>query len=425
MAHALLGNSYANTMQPELSIPSLDTAYRLRNHATEHERFFIDFSYDIQVTGNLQKARETAELWSQAYPRDPSPHGLVPFVDQSLGKYEASIEESKKCLALNIDHVFGYNNIAWSYLFLNRPAEAEKTIQQATGRKLYNPEFLIIRYYAAFLRGDATGMASALQQGRDKSGVEDWMFQQESAVQAYSGRLDQARTMSRRAIELAMQTEQKDRAALYEAGAGVREAFFGNAQEAQHRAANALGISKSRDVEYGAGIALAISGEVPRAEALAGDLEKRFPEDTIAKFTYVPTLRAQLALTRKDPAKAIDLLKSTGPYDLAIPGSWSGFFGNLYSSYVRGEAFLANQQGAEAAAEFQGIIDHPGIVFADPVGPIARIGLGKAWALAGDKAKAKAAYQDFLTLWKGADQNVTVLNQVKAEYAGLTGLHTR
>jgi hypothetical protein len=182
-----------------------------------------------------------------------------------------------------------------------------------------------------------------------------------------------------------------------------------------------LELSKDRDVEYGAAFALALSGESSRSQTLANDLERRFPEDTSVRFTYVPAIRAVLALNHGEPSRAIELLQIAVPYDLGAPlcGAPPGFFGMFYPVYVRGQAFLAAHQGAEAAAEFQKILDHRGMVVSDPIGALARVQLGRAFALSGDKTKAKTAYQDFLTLWKDADPDIPILKQAQAEYAKL------
>jgi tetratricopeptide (TPR) repeat protein len=172
-------------------------------------------------------------------------------------------------------------------------------------------------------------------------------------------------------------------------------------------------------VKYGAAFALALAGDLAGSETLTNELEKQSPEDTFVRFTYVPVLRALAALHHGKTSQAIEFLQPATPYDLAVPGSWFGFFGNLYPVYVRGQAYLAAQQGAQAAAEFQKILDNRGIVFADPVGAVARLQLGRAWAIAGDHTKAKAAYQDFLALWKDADPGIPILQQAKAEYARL------
>jgi tetratricopeptide (TPR) repeat protein len=212
-----------------------------------------------------------------------------------------------------------------------------------------------------------------------------------------------------------------EKVALYESGAALWEAFFGNMPAARQTALRALVISKNRDVQYGAAFALALAGDSDRAQDLANDLEKRYPEDTAARFSYVPAIRALLALNHGQPPKAIELLQIAAPYDLAGPPSAAppGYFGMFFPVYVRGLAHLAAHQGVEAAAEFQKILDHPGIVISDPIGALAHLQLGRAHVLSGDTAKAKAAYQDFLTLWKDADPDIPVLKQAKAEFAKL------
>jgi predicted Zn-dependent protease len=220
--------------------------------------------------------------------------------------------------------------------------------------------------------------------------------------------------MSRKAVDLAQQA-QAETAALYQAAAAVREALFGNVAEARRSAAAALQLSKGRDVEYGAAFAMALTGDSSRALTLANDLEKRFPENTSVRSTYLPVLRALLG-----PANATETLQAAAPYELGVPLCWfNGTFGALYPVYVRGEAFLAAHQGAQAASEFQKILDHRGIVASDPIGALAHLQLGRAYAVSGDRVKAKAAYQDFLTLWKDADPDIPILQQAQAEYAKL------
>jgi len=226
--------------------------------------------------------------------------------------------------------------------------------------------------------------------------------------------------MSRRAADLAQQAGQRERAATFEAGAAVWDALFGNTPEARQRAAAALELSKGRDVEYAAAFALAVAGESKRAQTLANDLEKRFPEDTSVQFNYLPALRALFALNHHEPQKAVEMLQIAVPYELAVPGvDFNAFFGGFYPVYLRGEAYLSAHQNAEAAAEFQKILDHRGIVGCDPIGALAHLQLGRAFALSGDKTKSRTAYQDFLTLWKDADPDIPILQQAQAEYAKL------
>jgi tetratricopeptide (TPR) repeat protein len=224
--------------------------------------------------------------------------------------------------------------------------------------------------------------------------------------------------MVRRAMELGQQGGQEERASIFAAGAAVWESLFGNLPLARKRATEALALSKSRDAEYAAAFALAVAGDSSRSQALANDLQNRFPDDTCVRFTYVPTLRALLALKRGDPAQAIELLQTAATYELAVPAvDYYFYFGGLYSAYVRGEAYLALKQGVDAVGEFQKVITHQGIVAGDPVGALARLGLARAYELQGDTAKSRAAYQDFLALWKDADPDIPILKQAKAEYA--------
>jgi tetratricopeptide (TPR) repeat protein len=338
---------------------------------------------------------------------------------QNLGKYERSIQLSRRALDINPDFPPDYPNLAWSYLFLERYGDAENTIRQAAERKISVPDLLVLAYVIAFYKNDRVAMESSLKVAKDSTEASDWITYIEGSVLAYSGQLQPARGRIRQAVNLSQQAHQPERAATFEAGAAVREAFFENFSEARQRARRALEISRSRDVEYGAAFALAFSGDEAGSRALAGDLAKRFPEDTCVKFTYLPVYRALLALNHHDSTGAIEQLQAAAPYDLVVPCSWFGIFGNLYAPYVRGQAFLAEHRYAEAIAEFQKILDHPGIVFTDPVRVVARLQLGRALRLAGDKNKARTAYEDFLALWKNADPEIPLLKEAKGEYAKL------
>jgi tetratricopeptide (TPR) repeat protein len=421
MAYAFLGRNYGDLGESVLSAESTSKAWQLRDRASDREKFFVTVTYHRQVTGNLEKARETCELWTQTYPRDVDAHGMFSgFTSQGSGRYEKSIEEAKKAIGIDPDFVPGYNNLAFAYVCLDRLGEAENTLRRAAERNLEIPDLLLLRYYIAFLKGDKTAMEREVALSQGKAGAEDWVAHSEALVLARSGQLQLARKTSRRAVDLAQQAGQRERAAVYETGVAVWEALFGNASAARQSAMEALELSKARDVEYGAAFALALAGDFSRSQALASDLERRFPEDTPVRFGYLPTLRGLLAISHGKPSDAIELLQVAVPNELAVPPiSFFGFFGSLYSADVRGEAYLAVHQPAQAAAEFQKILGHRGLVLADPVDALARLQLGRAFALSGDRAKAKAAYQDFLTLWKDADPDVPILQQAKAEYAKL------
>jgi eukaryotic-like serine/threonine-protein kinase len=421
LAYAHLGLMYSEIGESALAMESTTKAYHLRNHASDPEKLFISANYDRQVTGNLEKAEQILELWTQTYPRDPrAPALLSGFVTQGAGKYEESIEEAKKAIAIDPDFSPPYVNLAFSYFFLDRFEEAESTMQKISEDKQDIPELLLLQYYITFINGARAAMDRELARAHGRPGVEDWMLHSESLVLARSGQLEQARSMSRRAVNLADLSGQRERAAAYEASVAVWQGFCGNVSVARHKATEALKLSNGRDVEYAAAFALARSGDSSRSQSLANDLEMRFPEDTSVRYIYLPTLRALLQLHRGDPAKAIELLERSVPYELASSGiSFNFFFGGLYPAYVRGEAYLAAHRGREAAAEFQKVLDHRGILFGDPVGALARLQLARAYVLMADTTRAKTAYQDFLNVWKNADGDIPILQQAKTEYASL------
>jgi tetratricopeptide (TPR) repeat protein len=313
-----------------------------------------------------------------------------------------------------------YLNLGYANLYLERMREAEAAIQRLSARQQEIPDLWLARYHLAFLKGDQAGMDAEATRATGKPGAEDSMLHTEAMVSAGSGRVQMARGMSRRAVDLARQAGERERAALFAAGAAVWEGFVGNAPAARRGATAALELSKGRDAEYGAAFALALAGDFSRSQSLADDLARRFPEDTTVQVNYLPALGGLFELNRGSPRNAMERLQAAVPYDLALPGTaLFGYYGALYPVYVRGLACLAGHQGAEAAAEFRKILDHRGLVLVDPVGAMARLELGRAFVLLGDVNKAKTAYQDFLTLWKGADPDIPILKQAKAEYGKL------
>ena len=419
MAHGFLGRLYADIGETVLSQKSMTRAFELRDRISDRERLFIMMNYQRLVAGNQEKAHEAATLWANTYPRDARPRGLLSAIDMELGKYESSIEEARKSIELDRHFPFGYLNLAWAYVYVARLDDAVNTLQEAATRKVEYSQLIVVRYFIAFLRHDEVEMQRAAKLGSERPDVADWLSHAESTVLASSGRLARARQMSDRAVQLAQRSALAERAALYEASAAVREALFGNAPEANRHALAARQLSGARDVEWGAALAWGLSGKAAEALTLTNDLERRFPEDTHVRFRYVPMLRALVALDAKKPSKTLDLLPAAAPYDLAMPASWPGFFGTLYPAYLRGMACLAADRGSEAAAEFRTILDHPTLVLSDPVATVARLQLARALAMAGDLAKARAAYESFLTLWNDADPDIPILVRAKAEYRRL------
>jgi tetratricopeptide (TPR) repeat protein len=420
LAYAYLGIMENDIGEFGLAVENHRKAYELRDRASEPEKYSITVVYHKDVTGNIDKAIEACRLWIQAYPRMELPHDMLAgMILPVIGQYEKVVEEANEAVRLNPDVSIGYFLLGSGYIALNRLDEAKATYAQARERKQDVPTFYIGLYQIAFLQNDAAGMARQMAKVTGLPGWEDQMLALDGDTVAYSGRLKDARELSRRAMDTAERAGEKDPPAMYLATSGLREAWFGNAEEAQRRVALALKRSASRDVLYFAALAFAYSREDARARALADDLGKRFPEDTIVQFNYLPTLRARLALNKRDASEAIESLRTAAPYELGVSTSCPFTWTPMYPVFVRGEAYLAARQGSEAAAEFQKILNHPGVVLNQPIGAFAHLGLGRAYVLQNDTAKAKAAYQDFLTLWKQADADIPVLQEAKAEYMKL------
>ncbi len=422
-AHAHLGLVYSNIQESVLSAASASTAWKWRNRASDPERFFIDFNYYREVTGNLEKAFQTLESWAETYPRgaNPDPRDLMGGLSAiGTGRFEITIEQGKRTIASQPDAFVGYGSVIGGSFFMGRFAEAEDGLRLASAHKVAVPAFPVYRYIIAFLNGDQGQMNEVVALAKGKHSIEGRIAHSQAMVMARSGRLRESRAFSTQAINLATQEGTLEVAATYQATAAVWEAIYENDAQAARNAEAALAVSNGRDVEYAAALALALSGKLTRSQDLANDLEKRFPEDTFARFTYVPVLRGLSSLQRGHSTDSIDQLHIAFQYELAVNGlSRVLYLGGLHSAYVRGEAFVAEHRYAEAAAEFQKILDHRGLVGADPIGVLAHLKLASVFHLSGDDVKAKAAYQEFLTPWSHADQDIHLLQQAKAEYGRL------
>jgi serine/threonine protein kinase/tetratricopeptide (TPR) repeat protein len=412
MAYARLGTSYRNLGQIARGADSTRKAYELRERVSEREKFYIASHYEDQVIGNLEAARKTYELWAQTYPRDDVPPGNLGVIYQNLGDHDKDLAASQQSLKLSPDGL-SYGNLVNAYLSVNRLDEARATAQEAQAHNLDNPPIHFYLYLVDFLQHDVAGMEREATGLTGKPGVEDSILGAESDTATYAGQFAKARELTRRASDSAQRADEKETAATYEAAAAVREALVGNVGLAKQQARAALSLSTGRDVEDLSAIALGLAGDSAQATHLAEDLAKRFPESTIVQLEYLPTIRAAAALKGGNAAKAIEALAPAAPYELGMAAF------ALSPVYLRGEAYVAAHQGAAAAAEFQKILDHPGVVENLVLGSLAHLGLARAHALSGDTAKAKSAYQDFFALWKDADPDVPILKEAKAEYAKL------
>jgi eukaryotic-like serine/threonine-protein kinase len=419
MAYSNVGITYSNLNQPSLAADYLKKAFDLRDRVTEREKSHITALYYDIATGELEKSNRAYQLWIQAYPRDNVPYSNLGSDYMMLGQYEKAATATRESLRLEPTNVVGYENLGQIYLALNRFDEARTTTEEAQGRKLDDFPLHANLYALAFFQGNVAAMKQQADWANGKAGAEDQMLSLESDTEAWSGRLGKARELSRKAVESARRSDEKEAAALWQANAAIREALFGNVDAARQNAAEALALAPgSRDAEALAAVAYALAGDAAQATRLAADMAKRFPQDTVVQSVWLPTIRAQIETVRKNPARSIELLQAAAPYEL---GMLSGSASNscLYPVYVRAEAYLGAQQGPAAAAQFQKILDHRGLLSNCATGALAHLGLARAYAMQGDTAKARAAYQDFFALWKDADPDIPILIAAKAEYAKL------
>jgi serine/threonine protein kinase/tetratricopeptide (TPR) repeat protein len=415
MAYAMLSTIYGNLLQPSVQLEYATKAYQLRDRVTEREKMRITEFY-FRARGELDKEVETCELWIAEYPRDPGPHGTLGQLYHDIGQYDKALAEYQTLMRLAPNAVLSYSGLGVGYLFLNRLDEAKAVFDQALGRGLDSGNLHQQIYALAFLRGDAAQMEQQVAWGAGKPGIEDILLSMQSDTEAYFGRMTEARDYSRRAVDSAVRGDSKEKAALWQVNAALREAELGNGGAARREVAKALALSPGRDVKVIAALALARAGDASRAEALCKEMEKTYPTNTLMKFYWLPSLKAAIEISNNKPSRALLSLEPTGTYELGLA---DGYINYLYPAYLRGQAYLLMHNGAAATTEFQKLLDHQGIVQNFVTGSLAHLQMGRAYALSGDTARAKPAYQTFLNLWKDADPDVPILTQAKAEFAKL------
>jgi serine/threonine protein kinase/tetratricopeptide (TPR) repeat protein len=416
MAYARMGGIHFVLNEGGRGAEYLHKAYDLREEVSERERFLIEGYYHFWGTGEMEKAAQTYELWQQTYPRDGMPYIMLGCVSADLGNWEKALEEFREALRLDRGNAVNYLNLGIAYTTLNRLDEAEAVYKQAEERKLENELLLQSRYWLAFLKGDAAQMAQLVSAAMGKPGAEDLLLATQADTEGWYGKLKNAHELTGRAMDSAQHHYANESAAEYQAAAALREVESGDREQARAEAHAAVKLAPNRDVRVMAALALARAGDMAGAEKLAAELDKTFPLDTLVERYWLPTIRAAVALERQDPNRAIELLKVASTIELSEPSQFTIF---LCPVYVRGEAYLMAHDGNRAAAEFQKFIDYRGVAMNFPWGALARLGLARAYALEGDTAKARAAYRDFLTLWKDADPDIPILKEAKAEYAKL------
>jgi tetratricopeptide (TPR) repeat protein len=416
MAYVAMSGVYSDLIEIRRAAENARKAYELREKVSERERFSIEGSYYRVATGELEKATQTEELWQQTYPRDDLPYIVLGDISGRLGNWEKALEEYRAALRLDPNIVVNYANLGQTYMALSRLEEAEAVYKQAEERKLEGEFLLQSHYWLAFLKGDVAQMAQLVSAAMGKPGAEDLLLATQADTEGWHGKLKNAHELTRRAMDSAESNEAKESAAAYQAAAALREVESGNREQARAEANAALKLAPNRDVRAIAVLVLARAGDTAAAEKLAAELDETFPLSTLVQRYWLPTIRAAVALERKDPNRAIELLKVASTIEVGEPTGLTIF---LCPVYLRGEAYLMLHDGNRAAAEFQKFIDHRGLVINFPWGALARLGLARAYAMQGNTAKAHAAYKDFLTLWKDADPDIPILKEAKAEYAKL------
>ena len=416
VAYASLGLVYGNLGQASLAAENIRKAYELRDRVSEREKYRISALYYEKVTGELEQASQVYELWGKSYPQDVVPPGNLAVIYAYLGQLDKSLNETLESQRLAPDAT-GYSNLAGIYLTLNRLDDAQKTIEEAQKHNLAGDFLHLGIYQLAFLKGDAAEMERQVAWAAGKPGTEDLLLSFQSDTEACYGRLTRARDFSRRAVDAAVRADSKETAAIWQVNAALREAEFGNLIVAKQDVAAALALTPGRDVKMLAALALARCGETAKAKALVEELEKSYPSETVLKVYWLPTVKAAIELNANNAAQSLVSLEAAAPYELGTPPQFQ--LGTLYPAYLRGQAYLVVHNGVAASAEFQKFLDHRGIVVNFPLGTLAHLGLGRAYTLSGDTAKAKTAYQDFFALWKDADPDIPILKEAKAEYAKL------
>ncbi|MGA8268272.1 MAG: protein kinase [Candidatus Acidiferrales bacterium] len=418
-AYEDLGLMYSDTGQPEKGDAYIAKAFELRDRASEREKLHIESLYYELVLGDLDKATEVFQQWLGSYPRDSTAHENLAIIYVAKGQLDKALALTLEAQHFESASVITLGNVAGLHLALDQYDDARKSIASAYSLKFDNDSLHISAYALDFIANDSHGMAEEGTWFEGHPDLKHEYFALEADTAAYYGHLQKARELTKRATDAADRSDNKESSALWQDNAAFREAVFGSMAEARQAAAAALAhAASSNDAQTESALVFAMAGDSAHAQAVAQALAKRFPLNTQIQSYWLPVIQAELALSQKDPARAIDLLQMPAPMELA-PTFSSLNNSCLYPIYIRGEAFLAQKQGSAAAAEFHKILDHRGLVWNCPTGAYAHLGLARAYALAGDAAKAKSAYNDFLTLWKDADPDVPILREAKSESSAL------
>jgi eukaryotic-like serine/threonine-protein kinase len=416
-AYASLGAAYINLNQSSMAMENLKKAYELRGRVSERERLYIEGMYYTYATGELNKAVQAFTQSLQVYPNDADAHSDLGLAFYFLGQWEKSATECREAARLDPDNGLNLSGLMANYLVLHRLDDASALYGEYVARKMNNGFVESLAYYISYLQADVAGMQRHFEAAMGQPGFEDILFAMQSDSETYYGRLSKARDSSRRAEDSAIKNGANETAAFWRAYGAVHESEAGYVAEARRQAESALVMAPGRDVRVLAALALARSGESSHAQRLADELNLEFPLDTLMQHYTLPTIRATLALDKGDAKQALDILETASGYEVSVPQVFVNTAPVPYPMYVRGLAYLKAGQAAKAADEFQTMIRLYNWQY--PIEAQAHLQLGRAYVMQGDTAKAKAAYQDFLTLWKDADPDIPILQQAKAEYAKL------
>ena len=428
MGYRSVGTDYYSLGEVGRANEYYTKAFQLREHASEREKLAIAADYYSSVTGELDKAVQTHQEAIESYPRDERAYGNLGLVYAQQGQYEKAAEVTRQAVRLAPDENY-YENLANLTLALQRFDETRQNIHEAQTRKMDDYILHSALYALAFLGADSAPMTEQQQWFAGKPDYENFGLALASDTEAYGGHLGKARELTKRAVDSAIRADSKESGAIFQANAALQQAAYGNPAEARQSAADALKLAPaSQGVEVEGALAFAMAGDTAQAEPLGQDLEKRYPLDTQMQSLWLPAIQAQLALNKKNPAAALNALQAASPIELGQI-AFAANISCLYHVYARGEAYLAAGQGSAAAAEFQKILDHNGIVWNCWTGALAHLGVARANALQARtsqgadadaaRVRALAAYKDFLALWKDADPDIPILKEAKAEYAKL------
>ncbi len=411
MAHARLAAVYSNVGEEDKSLDEAKKAFDLRERISDRERFYIVDHY-YTATGDIEKDKDNLELAVKAYPNDSTAFGnLALLYNLYYADFEKAIALANECSRLEPNAPFGYLHASLGYVSLNRIEEARSTLKKAVDAKADNLFVHQGLFDVAFLSGDEAGMQQELKWSVGKAS-QYLLLNEATSAAAARGQIQKAEELMQRSVQVTDRLGFKGATAVTQAGLALTQAEVGDVAKAKELCKSSSGLASGRGNLELVAVALAMSGDAGRAQAITADLSRRFPADTLLHAVTMPMVEAFAAMNRKAPQEAIERLQAAAPYELGVAQA-------LLPIYIRGQAYLQAKRGTEAAAEFQKIVDHPGI---SPVGPehsLAKLGLGRAYVMSGDAAKARAAYQDFLALWKDADPDIPILKEAKTEYAKL------